>query len=341
MSFEHALYYPWIDINNSEWLKTAVLYWDKISTIVPEGVYAPYQNEETRILRSEEILEPFDVFPESPCVVKAADKFFTYLETEEANAIINPAQADRQPFGEDRLLSRIFVGKLTRGLREKLLEYPRIRDMGGYLEMDPFIANYYMDLLAAEISEENRWGLLTDNPSNEYLTNRIRRGDSRRLRDRYVQSQAQGMLIKLAFHNIKVNEKTPIDNLLIFRQKHADELRSFRRAINDLSTKIDPDVKSVEDLAGMVNEIYENDIAPAIQLLRKELKISNIELGVGCLLPVATIIANVLMDAENLVLTRELSSGMEIILLGVMYHVRKRIKIQSNPMSYILDAEKI
>ena len=31
-----ALYYPFIDIQNEKWLKTALLYWDEIRTIVPE-----------------------------------------------------------------------------------------------------------------------------------------------------------------------------------------------------------------------------------------------------------------------------------------------------------------
>ena len=35
MAFTRALYYPTIDISNEAWLKTAILYWDEINTIVP------------------------------------------------------------------------------------------------------------------------------------------------------------------------------------------------------------------------------------------------------------------------------------------------------------------
>lgn len=38
MSFTKALYYPTIDILNEDWLKTAVLFWDEINTIVPESM---------------------------------------------------------------------------------------------------------------------------------------------------------------------------------------------------------------------------------------------------------------------------------------------------------------
>jgi hypothetical protein len=35
MAFTRALFYPTIDIQNEDWLKTAILFWDEISTIVP------------------------------------------------------------------------------------------------------------------------------------------------------------------------------------------------------------------------------------------------------------------------------------------------------------------
>lgn len=38
MAFTRALYYPTIDITNEQWLKTAILYWDEISTIVPSSI---------------------------------------------------------------------------------------------------------------------------------------------------------------------------------------------------------------------------------------------------------------------------------------------------------------
>jgi hypothetical protein len=37
MASEIALYYPYIHFQHDAWLKEAVLYWDKVSRIVPEG----------------------------------------------------------------------------------------------------------------------------------------------------------------------------------------------------------------------------------------------------------------------------------------------------------------
>ena len=61
--FESALYYPTIDIHNERWLKSAVLFWDRIETIVPESELRPYHRRCTRLLQEEGILFPRIVNP--------------------------------------------------------------------------------------------------------------------------------------------------------------------------------------------------------------------------------------------------------------------------------------
>jgi Family of unknown function (DUF6236) len=61
-----ALYYPHIDIDDPQWLRSAVLYWDEIKTIAPSSVRKPYRNNDTKILWKEGFLEPLrcDLSPE-------------------------------------------------------------------------------------------------------------------------------------------------------------------------------------------------------------------------------------------------------------------------------------
>jgi hypothetical protein len=61
-----ALYYPHIDIDDPQWLRSAVLYWDEIKTIAPSAVREPYRNSDTTILWKEGFLEPLrcDLSPE-------------------------------------------------------------------------------------------------------------------------------------------------------------------------------------------------------------------------------------------------------------------------------------
>ena len=58
MAFTRALYYPSIDIPNENWLKTAILYWDEINTIVPSSIDNPYQEQVTQFLSNEGVIRP-------------------------------------------------------------------------------------------------------------------------------------------------------------------------------------------------------------------------------------------------------------------------------------------
>ncbi|HXM40737.1 MAG TPA: hypothetical protein VN924_05765 [Bryobacteraceae bacterium] len=42
MPFTKALYYPHIEVPNEAWLKSAILYWDEVKTIVPASMPEPY-----------------------------------------------------------------------------------------------------------------------------------------------------------------------------------------------------------------------------------------------------------------------------------------------------------
>lgn len=61
-----ALYYPHIDIRDPQWLRSAILFWDALQTIVPRSIKDPYKEKDTRILWREGFLEPLrcDLHPE-------------------------------------------------------------------------------------------------------------------------------------------------------------------------------------------------------------------------------------------------------------------------------------
>ncbi|WP_146215515.1 DUF6236 family protein [Hoeflea marina] len=61
-----ALYYPHIDIHDSTWLRSAILFWDEIKTIAPRAINQPYQNADTNMLWREGFIEPLrcDLHPD-------------------------------------------------------------------------------------------------------------------------------------------------------------------------------------------------------------------------------------------------------------------------------------
>ncbi|MBI1745289.1 MAG: hypothetical protein HYR55_01725 [Acidobacteria bacterium] len=91
-----ALFYPWIDLRDEAWLKTSLLYWDSVRTIVPESVDAPYSTDTGRALEAAGFLVPLRIH-------SGMD------ETEELTA--------------DTLLNSLFEEMLEEFIREKLAGY--------------------------------------------------------------------------------------------------------------------------------------------------------------------------------------------------------------------------
>lgn len=78
MSFGHALYYPHINLRTNNWLKCALLYWDKLSRIVPTGV-DPEDSEDVIELRNE--TEFIDDYAPAPMdISKTFHEFGKYVD---------------------------------------------------------------------------------------------------------------------------------------------------------------------------------------------------------------------------------------------------------------------
>lgn len=53
-----GLYFPHIDISDPAWLRSAILFWDEIQTIVPSAIDRPYRSEDTQTCQKEGYLKP-------------------------------------------------------------------------------------------------------------------------------------------------------------------------------------------------------------------------------------------------------------------------------------------
>src|SRR5712691_1609283 len=56
--FGTALYYPYIDIHDGRWLRSAILFWNEIQTIAPSSISTPYRERDTKICAQEGYIRP-------------------------------------------------------------------------------------------------------------------------------------------------------------------------------------------------------------------------------------------------------------------------------------------
>lgn len=168
--FNKTLYYPWIDIHDDSWVKTAILYWDEIKTIVPSGMGSPYHNEVATILEQENILQPFNVSPLSKEVIEASEIALQYFSTPEGMRILTSGNE----------FSRIHPDKFSYQLRQSLgmngghihsskMSYQLMETIGaarvnddGFVNLDGKFSSYYMSVLANRIAKNNNLSMVAD-----------------------------------------------------------------------------------------------------------------------------------------------------------------------------------
>jgi len=367
-----ALYYPWIDIRDEAWLKTSLLYWDTVRTIVPESIETPYSSETGCALQEAGFLVPLRVHSRMEEIEKLTDDALTYLDTTEGGELlVARSQGRRHHIHLDKLSTNLvrlpmFHQKLGHEVLHFLSSRASPSSRGpDWLDVDEGFALFYMTLLANRLAERVGAALLTPIPTAERLALAARLdaqlsgvipwgldGPSRRRwreyeafgpRRRMPRTLAPGLLSQLAIQRVGVAPDTPIDHLLDFRERHRDELASFRTEIERLTSSVEEDL-SAEALRQRVSDLYTNGVEPAVANLKRALEGRRIRwLGEG-LLKIAFLSAgssSMLIAAGLAVPTALLAgAGLSLVVSGTLYNVDKSESLRSNPYAYLLSLEK-
>lgn len=363
-----VLYYPWIDIRDEAWLKTSLLYWDSVRTIVPESVETPYSTETGRALQEAGFLVPLRVQSGMEEIEDLADDVLAYLNTSEGGELLvagtegrrHDIHVEKLPYRLGRL-AEIHPEKLPYEIRHLLSRLVSPSDRGSdWLQVDDSFALFYMTLLANRLAERVGAGLLTSLPTAERLAVAARldaqlngivpwglHGPGRRWREyeafgprrRMPRHLAPGLLAQLAIQRMAVDPDTPIDRLLDFRERHKGELALFRTKIQQLTSAVETDL-SAEALRQRVTDLHANEVEPAIASLKAALDGRRIRWMGDGLLKTAFLSAgsSTMLVAAGLAVPTALlaGAGLSLIVSGTMYNVDKRESLRTNPYSYLL-----
>lgn len=179
-----ALYFPYINIRNKDWLKTSLLLWNSVHRIVPYG-YPQERNYDfiNDINKNSDVIE--SISPEGYAHI-IEDSFIDFIESNiqdldrfrlrpELVRGINSHRRMRQRFSEGELgshipgISFIYSEKMGHRLQDVLLR----NDLGVMADDDDYhymrwigvdrkIAALYMTVLANAISQDQRLNPITD-----------------------------------------------------------------------------------------------------------------------------------------------------------------------------------
>lgn len=363
-----ALFYPWIDILNEAWLKTSLLYWDSVRTIVPEAIDEPYLSDTGRILQAAGFLIPLRVHLGMSEIEDLTEDTLAYLGTAEETELLlgNRGYKHYIHFGKLPLRLRWFENlhpdKLPIRLHDLLRRSLSTSERGSdWLQVDRGFADFYMTLLASRLAERIGAQLVTDLPIADRLAVAVRLDaqlngmvprciggpwqeyEAYGRRHWMPRRLASGMLASLAIERIGIAPDTPVERLMEFRERHHDELGLFRKKIAELASSADSDLP-LEALRQRVLDIYTGEVTPALSNLKKALRSQGIRSISEGILKIAFLSAgssSMLVAAGLSVHTALLAgAGLSLIVSGTLYNADRRQSLQENPFAYLLSIER-
>ena len=362
--FSNALYYPTIDISNTEWLKTTALFWDSISTIVPESLDNPYQENDTKYLSDIGFLKSLRINSEDYDVIDIGDDIVKLLTSPE---IIQSffyesnggyTRIHRSKFSyhlEDtiREIQRhpIYAEKFSMQLRWEIDRIINHSPHDFYYVNDSFAA-FYMTSLANKLSERHTLAMITD--TNPFFTagNSIKYGNkSCMLIDRHAigihqyHDLAQGILLNYIIRGLSISPETTLDDVIQFKNHHRDELGRFKAELANLTQTYENTNKPIDAVQNEIKDIYENQFLPAYNDLKHALSGFNIQWFTNSFLKISAIsagAAGVPVALLGLPVEQALYAGMGVSVIAslVSYNVEKRQLLRKNPYSYLLSISR-
>ena len=227
-----ALYYPFINVQDIEWLKCSLLYWDAIRCIAPSENHF---DDDIKYLSDEGVIiatNPREYSVDSS--FKFAKKIKKYcnnqgkLDAKVRNYLnkISPELKDLT-LHNDKFSERIF-----QEMDCKVVLGHFVKETSRFYHAQPYITALYLTVLASEMSNKINAPMLTDIPGLSGLGQHILWSDE------IVPSvdEPENFLLQLdiQFPSAKELMNLTFDDIIIFRKNRTDERRRFRRAVEEI-----------------------------------------------------------------------------------------------------------
>ena len=234
-----ALYYPYIYIQNLNWLKASLFYWDEISRIIPAGFLTEDSDDIKRVIDAGIL---FPAYPQEHHKEIAKTLF-----SEKLIPIAKRYESAGKPLKE--FLSQELRGnyipaqlidlrKIEHHLAQELVDFglaDHSQEHEGFLNIDQNLGGCYMTCLASAMSEQ-RLNVYSDSPGytvlGEYLANG--RLDSATSLDpvSYILS------LDIGLPSLSALRRIDISNIIQFHQDYSVERKEFRMAIENFRKRL-------------------------------------------------------------------------------------------------------
>ena len=263
------LYYPSFQLPSSSWLKTSLLYWDEVGSIVPSRMERVLETPDLKYLSDEGIYKRFDPGPyfyDAQQSGSFIDQFIQRLEAPEfEQEMTRPNSGQYWHLAFEKMNYSVWTELANRNLT------PDRVDGDGWIRVKKPAAIIYMGLLAKALATSNA----------EYVQPSTDRIDYENIIYRCSASQTPlpGIAVSLKGLLPIVSADVPLQSIIQFKRKHFDELLRLRQTVDECQTKIE-DAKS-EDAAKLLLTQFKEQYQLASSDIDRVMKERGIRYTVG------------------------------------------------------------
>lgn len=354
-----ALLYPMISLKkeNVRQIKSAILYWDTIKTIIPKSISNPYVSNDEKVLVDSGILEPHFVDSYSQEVLTASCLFYERIKTKEFLQLLHKTSSTGVRNGSHNKFtiklrdegvskSPLYLDKFYLSILKDLRDIGiEIEKKDGMVELPTPLAVAYLTILSNTIAEKNKYDCLTWDYAAEDLLVASRCGvndteQMYRWRDDNYQTNRyiQGLTAILSIEAVNISPDVSVNKLIKYKSRYKDELKRYRsnlKRIVHVSDEI-----SLEEMYHTAKSIYQDEIAPSLSDIKKSLTGLRIKwFADGALKLIMLSVGSVsLMPALGTPMPIALLAGLGVSLVTnrIQYHYEREQMIKSVPYSYLI-----
>jgi len=354
MSFGHALYYPYININNKNWIKHAMLFWGNVSRIVPSSVEPSDSEDIIKIKHETGFIKDYN--PESYDTADAfyqfsrelrpfleSDRFFNdrYFNEPRGRGRYMRNYQDKRRFFSEMLRDNgtyIHIEKMNPELREYLFDLgiaiPGEHGWDNWIKIDNEVGLLYMTYFARSISHNNSLPVLTDIEQSFSASNYFDSSISSDYNEEFEYKLGNLLIESIVPANIN---DVPLDKIIEIRTKYDAERTGFFNEVSNLSsslTTIDNE-NALEDALQMHSKLIMKETERLDELYNAN-KIKTIKKFLNISIPAAfTSLTEYVPNEAKPIVT---AGGVLFGVLSAASSVKKeKLELQKHPVSYLLN----
>jgi hypothetical protein len=332
-----VLYYPYTHFRDPAWFKTAALYYDEITRMIPRN-FLPNDDDDVKALDSAGFLRRVDVAESAEAV---ADDFIGYLEK-----YLTDKQQQRTLFPElekSKTYIRIQPGKMVDRVKEALRKlYPdqELPKYGDDIDLGPVVGGVYIAFLAKRVSEEKSIPIVTHDPLFQRLIygpmpQLASSGSDKKTGDSFA-------LASLVIRSVIPADprSVPVDSIIKFREKHEASRLQFADALKKIGDEIAPtdDLDSLRKFLKGRQTIVESNVID-LEKTMNDVGIATVQNAVLCSVP-SWVVGKWALDLQ----TPEAVGIAAAVSVGVSlfkgYRDIEKVK-RNSPWSYVLSLKQL